>query len=271
MNGQSSMLLHAGIDNAIHQLERVIPAYAAGKLTEPHHPHAIAVLFRRLGACRLLTTGEAEPLLTAQMQSASAYLHRLPQVSEEDKVTSRAGAWWDAIGGEYWEAAFEIARHSRSAPNPTWEHEDDFLFVWFLMTRYFLDDGGVAAEQRQRLLLDRWDAVLAGAYDPRRLLCDSLLRRDPRGFHASLAEVGEHREALLRQQLSERQLPQEDAVWTLPFWPEGLALLRLAERDGMPIDAHQRGVPQVVQGPNPYEYNGQAWLDIEYQPSPRRC
>ncbi|MCA9706812.1 MAG: hypothetical protein KDK70_13250 [Myxococcales bacterium] len=259
MNTHASMLLHAGIDNALFQLEQVLPAYAAGALTEPHHPHAIAVLFRKLGACRLLTTGEAEPLLRAHNQSVSAYLHRLPRMADDDKVTSRAGVLWDAIGGGYWDAAVDIARHSRSTVNPAWEHEDDFLYVWFLMTRYLLGDGGLEAEAQQRVLLERWDTILGGSHDPRRWLCDALLQRDARAFHAAFEEVGDAREAALRQQLHRGRLPEDDAVWSLPLWLEGLALLRLAERDGLPTDAHCSGVPEVLRGHGDRAYEAGAW------------
>lgn len=263
MTADPSMLLHAGIANALYQLERVIPAYAAGTLTEPHHPHGIGVLFRKLGVCRLLTTGEAEPLLLAQMQSASAYLHRLPVMRNDDKVTSRAGVFWDAIGGGYWEAAAEIARHSRTTFNPAWEHEDDFLYVWFLMMRYFLDDGSVEAEERQRALLDRWEAVLGGSHASRYSLCEALLHCDAAGFGDALDEVGDAREASLRQQLDRGRLPEEDAVWSLPLWPEGLALLRLADRDGLQTDAHCKGVPQVTRDSTPHTYNAESWRRVE--------
>jgi hypothetical protein len=273
MTGRTSALLRDNIDNAIFNLEQVIPDYAAGKLTEPHHPHAIAVLFRRLGASRMLTTGTAEPLWLAQMQAVGAYLHRLPSMPDEHKVTSRAAVFWDAVGGEYWQAAAEIAQHSRSTVNRAWEHEDDFLYVWFLMTRYFLDvaptDDRTARAQgelRQQALLDRWGKVLAGAADPRRTLCAALLHRDAQIFRAAFDKAADAREALLRKQLDERQLPEEDAAWSLPLWSEGLALLRLAARDGLPVDDHCKGVPQLLRVPNPYAYDPNAWRHLDVQP-----
>ena len=269
MSSPTSMFLHTGIHNATHHLEMAIPAYAAGKLAKSHHSHALGVLFRRRGVCQLLTSGRAEPLFLAQMQSVSAYLHRLRGMVDEEKVTSRAAVLWDAIGGEYWDAATEIAQHSRTLANPVWEHEDDFLYVWFLMTRYFRDDGSVQAEERQRGLLDRWASVLVGGYDPRHLLCDALLRRDAQGFHRAFGEVGDAREAKLRQQLDKGQLPEEDAAWVLPVWLEGLALLRLAERDGLQTDAYCRAVPQVMRGNNPYAYHADAWRRLQFQPSAR--
>ncbi len=271
------MTLEAGIDNAISHLQRAIPAYGAGKLGEAHHPHAMAVLFRQLGVCRLLTQGVAEPLFVAQMQSASAYLSRLHKMTDDEKVTSRAGVFWDAVGGQYWDAASEIAWHSRSTFNPAWEHEDDFLYLWFLMNRYFLDvpkgddsDSKAACEQRQQALLDRWEVVLEGGYDPRRLLCDALLRADEDDFRSAFTEVSDAREADLAEQIDQGKLADEHAVWHLPFWGEGLALLRLAERDGLATDEHCNMIPQIMRVPNAYAYDGGSWGRIDFRPSRRK-
>ena len=245
MNTDTTTLLYAGIRNSLYQLERLLPAYSAGRLTEPHHPHAIAMLYRRLGVCRLLTTGEAEPLFEALKQGVAAYLLRLPAMADDDKVTSRAAVFWDAIASGSWDAAAEIAQHSRPTPNPTWEHEDDFLYVWFLMTRYVLDDGSLEAEERQRALLNRWDEVLERRSDPRRELCEALLHRDARAFHTAFDATSEAREDDLRRRLADHTLPADDAAWSLPVWLEGLALLRLAERDGLQTEPCIRGIPLV--------------------------
>ncbi|MGB3292230.1 MAG: hypothetical protein WBB01_04440 [Phormidesmis sp.] len=233
MTADTTTLLYAGIHNSRYQLERLLPVYEAGTLTEPHHPHAIAMLYRRLGVCQLLTTGSAEPLFEALRKGVSAFLLGLPRMAEDDKVTSRAGVLWDALVCDRWDAAVEIARHSRSIVNPAWEHEDDFLYVWFLMTRYLRDDGSLDAEERQRDLLARWDDVLEGQHDPRRDLCEALLHRDTTAFRAAFEAVGDAREAELRRRLDDHALPTDVAAWALPVWLEGLALLRLAESDGL--------------------------------------
>src|SRR5262245_61699209 len=133
-----STSLEATIANTRYRLPAAVKQYASGGSLKGRDPHAIAALFRRLGVSRMFTEGVADPLFVAQMQSSGAYLFGLRRLGADEKVTSRAGAFWDAIGGEYWDAASEIARQSRMTVNPTWEHEDDFLYVAFLMTRYFL-------------------------------------------------------------------------------------------------------------------------------------
>ena len=173
----------------------------------------------------------------------------VPLMADDDEVTSRAAVFWDAIACGHWDAAAEIARHSRSTVNPAWEHEDDFLYVWFLMTRYFLDDGSLEAEERQRALLARWSVVLEGRPDPRRDLCEALLHRDTRAFQAAFDATGDAREAELRRRLDDHTLPADDAAWSMPVWLEGLALLRLAERDGLQPDACSLGIPWACRPP----------------------
>ena len=135
-------------------------------------PHGIAGLFRQLGTCRLLLEGNAAALFTAQMQSASVYLFRLPAIDDDAKVTSWAACWWDAIAGGYWDAARDIARLSPPTPNPQHEHEDDFLYVAFLMHEYFLatDRSDPTAfethEREQSQRLARWRACWKGNPTP---------------------------------------------------------------------------------------------------------
>lgn len=258
------MHLAIGIANARHKLLTALPGYTSGAHAAAHHPHAMAALFRQLGACRMLTEGVAEPLFVAQMQSAAAYLHRLPAMAEDDKVTSRAAAFWDAVGGTYWDAAAAIASHSRATPNPAWEHEDDFLYVWFIMTRYFREP--VAGKRQQRDLLARWQAVLAGGHDPRLALCEALLRGDADAFRAAFDEVADVREADILAQIDDLTLPEEHAAWFLPFWGEGLALLRLAERDGLATDEHCKMVPQVTRAAVPWAFTKDAWQTVDFRP-----
>ena len=260
-----STLLEATIANARYQLPAAIRQYASGAPLQAHHPHAIATLFRRLGVARMFTEGVAEPLYLAQMQSAGAYLFGLRLLRDEDKVTSRAGAFWDAIGGEYWTAASEIVSDSRMTPNPTWELEDDFLYVAFLMTRYFLapgsDDAGRAAEhvRTQEEMLKRWKTVLDGGPDPRLDLCGALLRGESEEFWAALLQTAETRESDLRSKVAQGSLSDEDAAWFMPFWGEGLALLRLAERDHLNVNEGCPMVPEIARAKNGRSFDPQAW------------
>ena len=49
----------------------------------------------------------------------------------------------------YWRAAKDIALHGRRTPNLDREHEDDFLYVMYLMQRHFLEPDAVDAESAE--------------------------------------------------------------------------------------------------------------------------
>ena len=76
----------------------------------------------------------------------------------------------------------------------------------------------------------------------RRAVAEALVHHVPDAWRGPL---GEAREADLRRLLADHTLPDDDAAWSLPVWLEGLALLRLATRDGLQTDACARGVPLV--------------------------
>ena len=267
-----SIALHVAIDNAIDILTDVLPAYASGKYLQANLPHAIGIQFRQLGTCRMLMEGVAAPLYRAQMQAAGAYLFRLPHMPDEDKVTSLAAVFWDAVAGGYPTAARDIARHSRSTPNPDREHEDDFLYVMYLMQRYFMRPDGADAQamdrhrREQEARLDRWDVVLDGADDPRRLLCQALQDGDGAGFEAALLQTAAARASKLDELLERGSLTEELALWMKPVWPEGLALLRLAEGDGLAIGFACPGVPDLLRIPPPLTYDPQAWRTVGWTP-----
>jgi hypothetical protein len=262
-----SLLLEAVIDNTRYKLPTLVHRYAENPALQAHEPHALATLFRSLGVSRMFIEGVVEPLFLAQMQSAGAYLHGLRRLTDEQKVTSRSSAWWDAIGGEYWDAALDIARNSRPSPNLTWEHEDDFLYVYFLMTHYFLSPRsrgqGTGSEQPQSSLLARWEQVLDGGFDPRLDLCKALVAADADAFLAALLQVADAREADVRQKVARGSLTDEDAAWFLPFWGEGLALLRLAERGGLSIAEACPMVPEIARSRNGLPFDARAWTRPE--------
>lgn len=264
---------YVAIDNAREQLEPLLPAYAAGQLHQPELPHAFGILFRQYGTCRMLVEGHARPLLIAQMQSASLYLHALPSLPLDEQATSFAACWWDAIAGGYWDAAREIARLSRATPNPQREHEDDFLYVRFLMERSFLapepvDQRGLeshAAQQVERLA--RWEEVLEAGADPRLELCRALQDHDSEAFQAALIAAADARRASLEKMQAKGTLLHEQAIWVKPVWPEGLALLRLAERDGLGGDFQCPDVPPLLRTNATLPFDRNAWRQLDYQPS----
>ena len=274
-----SLALQTAIDNARYLLGAAIPSLADGKF-DGVRAHGVAALFRSRGIGELLLYGVSDPLLAAQMQSVSAYLFALQRPEDGDeKVTSLGGCFWDAVSAQYWDAAREIALLSSMSHNPKREHEDDFLYVAFLMQRYLLApsvDAPVeqvrAHKQAQIQRLERWEQVLEGAVDPRLDLCHALCDRDDSAFADALVSMADQRDKALLSRHKMGALTEEDLAWLLPIWPEGLALLRLAERDGLAVaELAVPRVPPVIRVDNPYIYDPDAWRSIDFRPAKRRA
>ena len=254
-------------ENAEFLLAEAIPALANGTFAELAYALGIGTMYRSRGVSELLLRGLAEPLQVAQMQSASAYVFGLRRATDEDqKVTSLGGCFWDAVSAQYWDAAHEIATLSRMSHNPKREHEDDFSYVAFLMQRYFLG----ATPEAQTQLLDRWVEVLEGGLDARLDLCRALRDADAPAFETNIVMMSDQREADLLRRHKRGKLTDAELAWVLPVWPEGLALLRLAERDGLPLDGLVvPRVPPAIRVDNPFVYDPNAWRSLAFRPSRR--
>lgn len=268
-----SIELQAGIENARSLLSEGLRAFKSGKMRHANHVHGMGALYRQLGICRLLLDGLVEPLFIAQMQSASMYLHGLSWLSEADKATSLAGCFWDAVAGGYWDAASDIAERSRMTPNLAQEHEDDFLYVAFLMRRYFLDktaghpgDPLSPALASQRKMLRRWRALLDGGYDDRLNMCVALFEQDAEAFQSALMDTAEARDETLVKEQTKGNLPADDAAWLRPVWPEGAALLRFAEKEGLPVETHYPMIPEIIRSAHPFVYDAHAWKAVDFAP-----
>ncbi len=265
----SSQLLTC-VENARDQLAMLIPDYATGKISHFAHANAIGLLFRQIGVSSFLLSGTSEPLFVAQMQAASSYAFGLARVKDEDKVTSIAGCLWDAIAGEYWPAATAIARMSRASQNADREHEDDFLYVAFLIMRYLQDPSSrdqPARRAAQEQLLDRWQQVLDGALDPRLDVCRALLAKDSAAFSDGLEQTADARQREVEQKHKKGLIPDEQAAWFKFFWPEGLALIRFASGEGLALRDDYPLIPTVARARNAFAYDANAWRSLDYRPA----
>ncbi len=272
----SAELVNA-LENARFLLGEALAPFQQGQITGVEALFGITTAYRSRGIAELLLRGVVDPLFIGQMQSASAYAHGLPTVTEDEKATAFAAPFWDAVGATYWDAAREIATHSRMTHNPKREHEDDFLYVAFLMQRYFLapPNDAPAEEQeahgkRQQQRLARWEQVLEGELDARLDLCRALAEQDAEAFGDAIIAVGEARREDLSIRRDKGRLRAEELAWLQPIWPEGLALLRLAERQDLSLEGLEvPGVPPVIRVDSPYVYHPDAWRTIDIRPYTR--
>lgn len=272
-----SQELTDAIANSDYLLGHALPHFEAGRLCGLKQVLGFATLYRRRGTAQLLLQGLVEPLFVGQMQSAAAYLHGLARVPPDERVTSEAACLWDAIAGEYWDAAQEIANHSRRTHNAKREHEDDFLYVDFLLHRYFLapDEDApptehTAHEEAQAQRLERWEEVLEGGLDLRLDLCHALAAADLVAFEEAIVGIAGQRDERLADRLRTGTLTKEDMTWLQPVWSEGIALLRLAQRDGLAVEGMTAPrVPPITTSHNPFDFNAGAWRSVGFQPTKR--
>jgi len=265
------------VANSERLLELSVPPFTAGQLAEIDHVVGVSTLYLRRGIAQMLIQGITDPFFVGQIQSVSAYLFGLARVDPQAMVTSKAGAFWDAICAQCWDAAKQIATQSRMTHNPKREHEDDFLYVAYLMQRYFLAPEPEAAPEEQEAhaqaqaeRLDRWEEVLDGGLDSRLNLCLALANSDAEAFEEAICAISDERDADLVERNANDAVRDEDMVWKQPIWPEGLALLRLAQRDGL-VDPGLvvPRVPSLIVADNPFLYDPNAWRTQDYRATRR--
>lgn len=248
------------ISNATAALEEMIPGLVAGRWRSAREIHALCAYFRMRGVCRMLAEGTVDGLHLNQMQDAGAYLHWLVQAQEAEKVTSLAQPFFAAIAAGYWQAAEQIATHSRMSHNPRFEHEDDFLYVFFVMQRYLR----AASDAEQRRSLTDYERVLEGRRDLKLELCRALCDHAQDDFEDAFVELLKQRQRTLDVLCAEGKLTDEHLEWARPFATEGLALLRLGEREGFTLSGYYPTIPEMTRAGAAYSWSPSAWRVLDY-------
>lgn len=255
-------LLESVASNALFQLSKAMDRYREAEVVQAHEPHAMAVLFRKWGAARMLTTGVAQPLFDAQRRAAAAYLDGLGRTPNEDRATSRGMPFFDAVAGQYGQAAVQIIQASRKTHNPRWEHEDDFLYVFVLMKLAFPEAFGEPEASRTiEDDLERWDEILDGDFDERMNVCRALHQKDEEAFQEAFNDLALAREDRVLESVANGKLLDEDAAWHRPIWIEGAALLRLAETQGWRLEDPIPMVPRPMRIQNPLPFHHDCWRE----------
>ena len=249
------------IDNAEFHLERLIPRLASGSLGW-REIQEMTARFRQRGICSLLLYGSAGPFFVNLMQSAGAFLYFLERAADEEKVTSQAKPFYDAVGGGYIDAARAIAGRSRVVWNEGYEYEEDFLYAYLLMRMLFLPESLRECEA----LLQALDAKAAPVDAPRVDVCRSLLARDNERFAQGVAALIDARQEKVEGMLTRGTLPEEVATCFRPFDSDALAVIRIAEMLGIPTATHYKYVPEEVRPLSPFPFDGDAWRDLAYSP-----
>lgn len=240
------------------ELEAEVPSLLARRL-DLRGALAVSAAYRRMGIAKLLMSGVPERFHGDLSRSARAFLHFLEGAGEEHKVTSRAEPFFDAVAAGDDDAAARIARATRPTFAPGRELEEDFLHVWFLMSRFSLRSDAAVLDP----LLARWEQVLEGSADPRLDLCRALATRDQPAFDAALEAIVSERRRSVAAALEAGRLLPEDGPTTAKVWVQLLALLRLADGAGLRTDAEVPLAPSVARRIAPDRLPGpDAWKRV---------
>ena len=211
--------------------------------------------YRRRGICGLFLEGLPRLLHADLQRSGTAWLHFLRSAPDAAKVTAPGDGFFAAAACLDTTAAGEIARQSPAAWREGEEPEDDFLYVRFLMQRAFL--GASCAETTTAL--ERYETVLAGAPDLRFELCRALADGDAERFDESLGGLVAERELYYREGAASEDILEEEWATDGQLFVEGLALVAIAERLGLPTAEDYLFIPSIARPSRPTAFDADAW------------
>jgi len=230
------------IDNALKKNRDLMPHVVGGRVSF-RGILAFCRNYRIAGIATLFLTGTVDGFHRHLHRSGRAFLHHLQQQADAGGLrTSQSLPFFDAIGAGDFASAAEIARRARRTWAQDVEYEEDFLFVEFLMQHFFLG----ANEAHGEVMLQRYENALQGAEDIRLDLCRSLLLVQEEDFNSALERFLSERHDRF-QELSDGQTVADELLATeWNFSVEGLALVRLAERKGIPTEVDYLHVPSIA-------------------------
>ncbi|WP_158623825.1 Imm49 family immunity protein [Corallococcus llansteffanensis] len=212
---------------------------------------------RLAGIGTLFLTGTPEVFHQRLKQSGEAFAWFLQGAEVLSKQTGSTLPFFDAIAAGDMATAGEVAREARHSWAQGEEYEEDFLFVEFLMQRFFL---GASQDTCERLLA-RYEQALQGAEDIRLPLCQALVTRDAEGFEESLKGFLSERDDRFESNANSES-PERLATEAL-LSVEGLALVRLAEREGFPLAEDYLHVPSVALEGRAPSLESNSWRRLE--------
>ncbi|ABF86813.1 hypothetical protein MXAN_7136 [Myxococcus xanthus DK 1622] len=252
-----------GIEEAARSIQRQDASERSGQA------YTIAALcHRRLAICAVLLDARPDRFLAHLCHSAHARLYFLRLVAgghaaEPQYIcASKEFSFIDAIAAGQYALSVDIAKLSARHHDPAHEYEDDFLLHHFLQ-QFFLKTIGATEASPTSLsaLLDRWKTVLEDGEDNYLEACRALLEKQPLAFDEALQAIIDAR-LLTFQKMSRSSGPEEELRKTEgALFMNGLAMLRLAELQGMQTRSEYISIPSLSRIPAGQRApTGAAWL-----------
>jgi hypothetical protein len=184
--------------------------------------------------------------LTLSAQVRRQYLRRC----EKEKLVncfracSRIEPFLDAVAGESFDLARDIAALSPADWLERDEYEDDYCFARFLYL-WVASEGAERPAEPLSALLDRFEEALEGQDSARLDVCRALLAGDQQAFgEAFAALILERQEAVAA--LLPRTVGNPVLLLDAQVFVEGLAILRLADGLGFQTESEYPGCPRLA-------------------------
>jgi len=251
----SSSVLETVRDNSLFGLEEAVRAIQRQDALEASgQAYVVAsTCHRQLALCALLADARPERFATHLCHSAHARLHFLRLVHEGHGADPRflcatqEFPFVDALVAGQPDLATDIARLAARRHDPSSEYEDDFLLHHFLHQLLLTMRG--AASANLVALLERWEGMLEGGSDTYLDACGALLRRQVHVFDEALQATVDAR-LLTFQKLPRDSGPNDELRKTEgSVFMNGLAMLRLAELQGMETRREYPSLPSLARVP----------------------
>ncbi len=235
------------VKNATLELRGRVPAVQTGSASFAD-VQQLCGFFRTRGLAKLFLSGVARDCVTDLRKSASAFAYFLDRSDQSGVIASQVTPLFDAIVVNDRDVAMRIARSLRPTWNEGWEFEDDFLYVRFLTSRFFLD----ASADELTDILSRFEQIVDGDASPRLDICRAILAKDKDDFEASLDALIDEWTAVQARKIESGVLSPEEVATSGRVFLEGLALIRLWESTGETFDDLYEPFPaplRAVRGP----------------------
>jgi hypothetical protein len=198
----------------------------------------------------LLVDGQPEMFFHDLIVSGMAWRHYLQACAAAKyrdycAALGRTDSFFDAVAGDDVALALELIELAPAAWMKGDEYEEDFCFVRFL--GLYAEQGNAAAAELDALL-ERFESALEGVSTGRLEVCRALRTQDRDAFEAAFETLVDDWENDCKDLEFRAEEEPIIAAGTQVF-VEGLAVLRLAEREGLRTTNTYRGCPPLARRP----------------------
>lgn len=245
------------MSNARHYNEKVVEGVIQRRLNQKQMLN-FCRHYRTMAIGSLLLACDSEAFCFYLYKSGRAYLYFLQGSGDEAKITSRSAPFFDTIAAKDFDGASAIASHSRQTRRQGSEYEEDFLYIHFLMKRFFL---GMSCKEAETLLL-RYEQVLEGSRDERLDVCRSLVDLDSARFNEALVQML-HAQHEKLERLNDFGMVHPVRMASEHYVSvEAVALAVLAERSGLQLQKDYPFVPSIAREGGEPLWPPDSWKDV---------